>query len=162
MEIKGNIQNWLIEEKMFKDKVNDPNANFHYIIEYPNGNIMDVIQPNGKEDVIVFGCATQVAPEHLELIADTSDKLRDKFLWNVKLELNQFLVDFDLKIENNMLQQFIITDDLFVDELSKHDFIKTIKKVFKAKIQCVWLIEKTFGQVTPSTHTEPNENNMFV
>lgn len=150
MDLEESVKNWLIEEKMFKEKVDDPSANFHYIIEFPQNNIIDVIQPKAKADAIIIGCATQVAPEHIELMKSSTSKNLNEFIWDVRLSLNQFLVDFDLNVTDNILNQFVITEDIYIDELSKHNFIKGVKKVFKAKINCVWLIEKYFGEIPPS------------
>ena len=36
MSMEQNIQNWLVEESLIKEKANDPNANFHYVINYPD------------------------------------------------------------------------------------------------------------------------------
>lgn len=156
------IQNWLIDEGFLKEKIVDENANFHYVINYPENNIMDVIQPKGKDGVVLVGCATQVADQHLTLMRQSSEKTKEDFVWNVRFALNKYLVDFDLNVENNELRQFVITDEIYDDGLSKHNFIKTIKKVFKAKLECVWLIEQVFGEIDPSKANPSNENNMFV
>ena len=56
----------------------------------------------------------------------------------------------------------VITYQIFEDGISKNSLYDALKRVFKAKIQCVWLIEKTFGTVnnTPAEHS--NENSMFI
>lgn len=162
MVLKDDIYKWLVEENLFKQELMDNNANFHFTIEYPEKNIMDVIQPKGKNDIIVIGCATKVAPEHLQLMQQESDDVREEFLWDVKFSLNNFLLNFDIKTDYNLLTQFIITDDLYADSISKHNLIKTIQKLFKAKLNCVWLIEKTFGTTSPQNIHPDNENSMFV
>ena len=50
---------------------------------------------------------------------------------------------------------------IFEDGLTKNEFIRTLKRVFKSKLHCIWLIDKKFGNVTIS-HNESNENSMFV
>lgn len=156
-----NIQNWLIEEGLLKEKIHDENANFHYIISYPENNIMDIIQPKGKNDVLLIGCATQVAQEHIDLMREKQNSIKIEFIWDIRFSLNNFLLDFELNIDNNELKQFVITDEIFSDGLTKNSLIKSIKKIFKAKIQCVWLIEKTFGEIE-SNQSNHNENSMFV
>ena len=75
--------------------------------------------------------------------------------------LNSFLVDYELQVSHDILQQFVITDQIFEDGLTKNELVRTIKRVFKAKLQCIWLIDQKFGtlqvNVTPS-----NENDMFI
>jgi len=75
--------------------------------------------------------------------------------------LNQFLVDYELQVQNDILQQFVVTDQIFEDGLTKNEFIRTVKRVFKAKLHCIWLIDEKFGNVTVNV-TPSNQNDMFI
>ncbi len=158
------VKDWIVDEGIFREKKLDDNADFHYIIEFPKDNIMDVVKPSGK-DFIVIACATQVSPQHLELMNKSSPKERSEFLLDLNMSINQFLVDCQLAVDqsSNLLQQYVITYQIFEDGLSKNSLFDALKRVFKSKIQCVWLIERTFGTVGAPTTTEPsNENSMFI
>ena len=157
------IKNWIVDEGIFREKKLDDSAEFHYIIEFPNDNIMDVVRPKGK-DFILIACATQVSPQHLELMAKSSSETKHDFLLDANMAINQFLVDCQLAVDqnSNLLQQYVITYQIFDDGITKNTLFDALKRVFKAKIQCVWLIERTFGSVQ-NTPTEPsNENSMFI
>ena len=157
------IKDWIVDEGIFREKKLDDNADFHYIVEFPKDNIMDVVKPREK-DFIVIACATQVSPQHLELMNNSSPKERSEFLLDANMEINKFLVDCQLAIDQNtnFLQQYVITYQIFNDGVSKNSLYDALKRVFKAKIQCVWLIEKTFGTIN-SVPVEPsNENSMFI
>lgn len=154
------IKDWLIDEGLFREKKVDDNADFHYIIEFPKDNIMDVVKPKGK-DCVVIGCATQVAQEHINLMMSSTPSNRKDFLLDLQFGINSYFVDFELNINQDLLQQFIITDNIFEDGLTKNEFIRTIKRVFKAKIHCIWLIDKKFGSL-PNNPKPSNENSMFV
>ena len=160
MNIEDNVKKWLNEEDLLREVKFDENADFHFIVEFPKDNIFDVVKPTGK-DCIVIACATQVAPEHLNLMNSADVLTKKDFIMALNFSLNSFLVDFELKVSQDVLQQFIVTDQIFEDGLSKNELIKTLKKVFKSKLQCIWLIDQKFGRpninVTPS-----NENDMFV
>ena len=164
MSMEQNIQNWLVEESLIKEKSNDPNANFHYVINYPDKNNMDIVQPKGKKDLIIIGCGTQVSPEHIQLMNESSNSEKEEFLWELRFRLNNLLLDFQINVDTNKnLNQFIITDNLFEDGLTKNSLIKTINKIFKAKLLCIWLIEKYFGSTTKSNFDIPEINDsMFV
>ena len=69
------IKDWIVDEGIFREKKLDDNADFHYIVEFPKDNIMDVVKPREK-DFIVIACATQVSPQHLELMNNSSPKER--------------------------------------------------------------------------------------
>ena len=141
------VRNWLMEEDIIREKIYDENANFHYIINFPNNNAMDIIQPKSKEDVLLIGCATEVSQEEQNIIKGSSKKINQEFIWKIRFALNEMLLDFELEHPNDQLTRFIITEDIFEDGLSKHVLIKSIKRVFKGKLQCIWILGKTYGSV---------------
>lgn len=157
------IKNWIVDEGIFREKKVDENSDFHFIVEFPNDNIMDVVRPKGK-DFIIIACATQVSPQHLELMNNSDQKEKSKFLLKLNMEVNRFLVDCQLAVDQstNLLQQYVITYQIFDDGLTKNYLYDSLKRVFKAKIQCVWLIEKTFGTINESIQEPSNENSMFI
>ena len=126
------VRNWLMEEDLIREKIFDENANFHYIINFPNNNAMDIINPKGKPDILLIGCATEVSQEEQNIIKSSPKDINQEFIWKIRFAL---------------LKRFIITDDIFGDGLSKHVLIKTIKKVFKGKLQCIWILGKTYGSI---------------
>ena len=160
MDFEDNIRNWLMDEECLIEKKFDENADFHYIIEFPKENIMDVVKPSDS-DCIVIACATQVAPEHINLMTSSDANTKKDFILDLNFALNSFLVDFELQVSQDILQQFVVTDQIFEDGLTKNEFIKTLKKVFKAKLQCIWLIDKKFGSISVMPNTT-NENDMFI
>ncbi|MBQ6512833.1 DUF2299 domain-containing protein [Methanobrevibacter sp.] len=160
MDIEEKIRTWLIDEEALLEKKFDENADFHYIIEFPKENIMDVVKPRGKNCVII-ACATQVAQEHLNLMKSSTPENRRDFIFDVQFGLNSYLVDFDLNIDKDLLQQFVVTNTIFEDGLTKNEFMKTINRTFKAKLHCIFLINKRFGGISPKSNVS-NENDMFI
>ena len=160
MEIEETVKDWLIDEGFLREKKYDENADFHFIVEFPKDNVMDVVKPKGKDSIVV-ACATQVAPEHINLMSQAEAKTQKNFIRDLNMGLNRFLVYYELQVNQNLLQQFIITDQIFEDGLTKNEFYKTLKKVFKSKLHCIWLIDKKFGSVKPQEKPS-NENSMFV
>ncbi len=148
------VRNWLLEEDILRERIYDENANFHYIINFPSNNTMDIINPKTKEDVLIIGCATEVSQEEQEIIKSTSKDINQEFIWNVRFSLNEMLLDFELEHPNDQLTRFIITEDIFEDGLSKHVLIKSIKKVFKGKLQCIWILGKTYGSIKSSNKSD--------
>ena len=160
MNLEEDVKEWLSEEDLLREVKFDENADFHYIIEFPNDNIMDVVKPTDK-DCIVIACATQVAPQHKDLMEASDANTRKEFIMEVNFGLNSFLVDYELQVADDILQQFVITDQIFEDGLSKNEMMKTLKRVFKSKLQCIWLINEKFGSLQPNS-TASNENDMFI
>ena len=160
MTFEDDIRNWLMDEECLLEKKFDENADFHYIIEFPKENIMDVVKPVGK-DCIIIACATQVAQEHANLMVASNPETRRNFILDLQFGLNSYLVDFELNINQDILQQFVVTDTVYEDGLTKNELMKTIKCVFKAKLHCIFLIDKTFGSLMPNVQPS-NQNDMFV
>ena len=141
------VRNWLLEEDIIREKIFDENANFHYIINFPSNNTMDIINPKSKPDVLLIGCATEVSQEEQKIIKGSQKNINQEFIWKIRFSLNEMLLDFELEHPNDQLTRFIITEDIFEDGLTKHVLIKSIKKVFKGKLQCMWILGKTYGSI---------------
>ena len=144
-KLDDKVQKWLSDIGIFRNKMPDDNTNFHFIINYPEENVMDVIQPKGNPDLVVIGCATNVSPEHLSEMRNLSDSKKNDFIWDFRYMLNSKDVDFQLSHPNNVLESFLITAEIYEDGLTKDRLISIIKQVFRAKIQCVWKIQQEFG-----------------
>ena len=160
MNLEENVRQRLSEEDLLREAKYDENADFHYIIEFPKENIMDVVKPAGK-DCLIVACATQVAQQHLDLMRQADKKTQKDFIMDLNFGLNNFLVDFELQVAQDILQQFVVTEQIFEDGITKNEFFRTLKRVFKAKLHCIWLIDKTFGSIQINV-TPSNENDMFI
>ncbi len=160
MILQDTIEKWLLDEDMLREMKYDENADFHFIVEFPKDNIMDVVKPKGK-DCIVIACATMVSPEHKNLMIPADSSVKKDFILDLNFGLNSFLIDYELKINQEILQQFVISDQIFEDGLTKDAFIKTLKRVFKSKLHCIWLIDKKFGRLHSNVNAS-NENDMFI
>ena len=160
MNIEEQIERWLLDEDCLREMKYDENADFHFIVEFPKENIMDVVKPKDK-DCIIIACATQVAPQHLDLMRSADSQTQRDFILDLNFGLNNFLVDFELQVNQNILQQFVITEQIFEDGLTKNEFIRTLKRVFKSKLHCIWLIDKKFRSLN-DIPVRSNENDMFV
>lgn len=84
------IKKWLEEEGFLRMEVPDENARFHYVVNYPDDHVIDIIQPAGKEDMVLIACATSVSPEHQAGIRALSMEKRTEFIWKVRFTLNRF------------------------------------------------------------------------
>ncbi|MDR3223705.1 MAG: DUF2299 family protein [Methanobrevibacter sp.] len=155
------IQDWLVEEGFFKEKIHDEQSIFHFIVNYPDNNIIDLIQPKGKGDMIVIGCATNISPEHLDIIMKSSMDKKVELIWNFKYTVNQFLLDFQIQHPDNILQMFVISSTIYEDGLTKHNLISEIKKIFKAKLQCLLQMEKIFNTEISEKSVKHDDDRMF-
>ena len=159
MNLEENVKQWLSDEDLLREVKYDENADFHFIVEFPKDNIMDVVKPKDK-DCLIIACATQVAPQHLDLMRQADKKTQKDFIMDLNFGLNSFLVDFELQVAQDILQQFVITEQVFEDGITKNEMFKTLRRIFKSKLHCIWLIDKKFGSLQMNT-TSTNQNDMF-
>ncbi len=157
MNIEEQVEKWLLDEDILREMKYDENADFHFIVEFPKENIMDIVKPKDKDSLII-ACATQVAPQHISLMESADKKTQKEFILDLNFGLNQFLVDFELQVNQDILRQFVVTEQIFEDALTKDMLYRTLKRVFKAKLHCIWLIDRKFGSLPAPS----NENDMFI
>ncbi|KZX17607.1 DUF2299 domain-containing protein [Methanobrevibacter filiformis] len=117
------IRDWLTNEDLFREEIHDNNSIFHYIVEYPEGNSIDIIQPKDKDDLIIIGCATNISPEHTNFLQSSSIEINRKLIWDFKFTINQMLLDFQIDHPNNVIKTFIISDELYEEEVNRHKLV---------------------------------------
>lgn len=93
----------------------------------------------------------------IDLIKNAKKKVKQNFIWDIRFTLNNFLLDFELAHPNDELQRFVITDEIYEDGLTKNSLMMSIKKVFKGKLQCIWMLDRTFGE-NPNIIEHHNDN----
>ena len=152
------VRNWLMEEDLIREKIFDENR-IEVVINNAGFGLCGefeklIINPKSKEDVLIIGCATEVSQEEQRIIKSSPKDMNQEFIWKIRFSLNEMFLDFELEHPNDQLTRFIITEDIFEDGLTKHVLIKTIKKVFKGKLQCIWILGKTYGSVQENTLPE--------
>ncbi len=162
-KISEKLQKWLSDEALFRKKIPDDKANFHFTIVYPenSNNTMDIVQPKGKDDLVIVGCGTSVHPEYISKIKKLSIEDREKFLWEFRFLLNNPFVDFSLQHPDNILQAYLITDTIFEDGLSKDRLISSIKNVFKIKLLGIWKIQMELGILKGEESNISSEIGMY-
>jgi hypothetical protein len=162
MMISGDeIQKWLSDEGLFRQKIVDEGVIFHFGIETAPQNLLEVIQPKGKDDLVVIASKVTVSPEHLNKLTALNRKKRENFLWNFKLALNQMSIDFMLIHPDNVLREFTITHTIYQDSMTKDRLIETIKRVSRAKLQGIWLIQQEFGSAISEKTDSVDESRSY-
>jgi hypothetical protein len=155
------VQKWLADEGLFRHKVIDEGAIFHFGIEIAPQNPLEIVQPKGKDDMIVIITRVNVSPEHLTKIMALNKKKRERFFWNFMLSLNQMSIDFALNHPDGILQDFTISHTIYQDGFSKDRLLETIKKVSRAKLQGIWLIQQEFGSAVSDKTDSTDESRSY-
>jgi hypothetical protein len=142
--MRQKIKQWLIEEELFREEVADEVSQFRILFTYPEDHFMEIVQPLSKPDMVLVATTTIVNPEHVAIMRKLPSSQRGEFLWAFRCIINNFFIDFELVHENSILERFTLTDIIYEDGLSKDSLMRTIRKVWKANLQAIWILQKEF------------------
>jgi hypothetical protein len=148
--MRKRIKQWLVEEELFREEVDEESSHFRFVFTFPEEHFMEIIQPTTKTDMIVVAATTIVNPDHVEIMRNMPPPHRAEFLWAFRCILNNFFIDFELIHGDNVLERFTLSDILYEDGLTKDALMRTIRRVWKANLQAIWILQKEFVGSGPS------------
>jgi hypothetical protein len=158
--MKDRIKGWLVEEEMFVREIEDSHSRFRFLTMFPTDHYMEVAQPLASPDMVVIVSPTSVSPEHREIMERSRPEQRAEFIWALRFVMNTLAVDFEMDHPENILGKFTITDQIYEDGLSKDRLMAAIRKIWRANLQVVWILQKEYGGPGP-TEKEPGGEGMF-
>jgi len=151
------VKNWLVEEGIYKDRVVDEKATYHFIAEIPpgSGGYIDVIQPKVRETLVVIASAIQLSDEHYKSLKAMPSPKREEVLWDIRFKLLFLETDFQIIPSAEDPQKFQFTRELFFDGLNKIIFMDAMKQIHRCKLFITWKMYQLFGESPPTTPSEP-------
>ena len=159
--MKGRIKGWLVEEGMLVKEGHDADSHFRFLIMFPKDHYMEVVQPIAGTDMVLIVSSTSVNPEHREIMGRSRPEQRAEFIWALRFVTNTFSVDFEMDHPENILEEFTITDSIYDDGLSKDRLMSAIRKIWKANLQVIWILQKEYGGPEPEEKKPGSEWNMY-
>ena len=160
MDTKDRIKGWLVEEEMFVREIEDAHSRFRFLIVFPGDHYMEVAQPLASTDMVVILSPTSVSPEHREIMERSRPEQRAEFIWALRFVMNTLAVDFEMDHPGNILEKFTITDQIYEDGLSKDRLMAAIRKIWRANLQVIWILQKEYGGPEPK-EKEPGAEGML-
>jgi hypothetical protein len=145
VSMKERIKGWLTEEEILVEEVQDAGSRFRFLVMFPRDHYMEVVQPLTSTDMVLVLSPTSVSPEHREIMEKARPEQRAEFIWALRFVMNTFPVDFEMDHPENILAKFTITDLIYEDGLSKDRLMASIRKVWKANLQVIWILQKEYG-----------------
>jgi hypothetical protein len=145
VSMKERIKGWLREEEILVEEVQDAGSRFRFLVMFPRDHYMELAQPLTSTDMVLVLSPTSVSPEHREIMEKARPEQRAEFIWALRFVMNTFPVDFEMDHPENILAKFTITDLIYEDGLSKDRLMASIRKVWKANLQVIWILQKEYG-----------------
>ena len=162
VDMQERIRGWLGEEKVLVEEVRDEGSRFRFLIMFPRDHYMEVVQPLETKDLVIILSPTSVSPGHREIMERARPEHRAEFIWALRFVMNTFAVEFEMEHPENILQKFTITDLIYEDGLTKDRLMASIRKVWKANLQVIWILQKEFGTPEPEQKEPGAEGVMYM
>jgi hypothetical protein len=160
--MKDRIKGWLVEEEMLVKEIQDAHSRFRFLIMFPRDHYMEVAQPLAGTDMVIIISPTNVSPEHREIMGRSRPEQRAEFIWALRFVMNTLSVDFEIDHPENILDKFTITDQIYEDGLSKDRLMSAIRKVWRANLQVIWILQKEYGGPESKGKEPGAEGSMFM
>lgn len=141
------ILTWATDENLFRKKKPDEKANFHLGIAFPpeGKNVMDLVQPQGKNDALIVVDAVKVSDEHVRSMRGLNELERARFIFDMRFLLGSQPIQFDMKIAPDGIMDFFSVSKVIFGPLTKAKFMESLETVYRAKLLAVWKIQERFG-----------------
>jgi len=146
-EVAKKVREWLVDEGVYKDKIADENADYHFIAEIPPNSrqYIDIVFPKNREDMIVIASGIKLSDEHYRSIMSLGEAKRDEILWDIRFRLLFLETGFQILPNVKDPQIFQFTREVYFDGLNKNLFMDALKQVHRCKLFIIWMMQKTFG-----------------
>jgi hypothetical protein len=159
--MREKIKRWLVEEEMLVEDIPDSDSHFRFLFMFPGDHYMEIVQPLTKPDMVQVISTTSVSEEHQETMRGSNPGHRAEFIWALRFVMNTFFVDFEMVHPDNILEKFTLTDTIFEDGLSKDKLMSVIRKVWKANLQVIWIIQKEYVGLEPKEGEPDTDSGMY-
>ncbi len=162
VEIEKKIKDWCTDEGIFKIKrPSDDKTDFVFDLTYPFNHPRPmhfaVLVPKEKDHLNIL-CGTKISPPHLQCLK--KPEICQKFLQTFTKNMLFLQVMHSLKQEQNIPVFWEISEQIYFDGLTKHEFFKSLRKIYFATISAILLLNELCGlgeipKTTPSTEHIP-------
>ena len=146
-QIKERIQTWLMEDGWsLRQETSDRNL-WVFIAEDQFGRKIVVGQRVGKKDEVVIQGAVNIDDDVTDKIGRLPDDERNNILWDLRFELVRTNLEFSGI--SFPLKRVEVIERLFLDALTKDNFLQRASEVRKGILIVVWVLSKRFAQPPP-------------
>ena len=151
-EVARKVRDWLVDEGIYKDKIADENADYHFIAEMPPNSrqFVDVVFPKNRDDMIVIASGVKLSDEHYRSLMGLGEQKREEILWEIRFRLLFLETGFQILPSAQDPQIFQFTREVYFDGLNKNLFMDALKQVHRCKLFIIWMMQKNFGSLADS------------
>ncbi len=160
-EMRERVRQWLTEEGMFQEEIQDEESRFRYLFQFPEDHFMEILAPLSSPDLLVILSPTSVSEDQIALMEKVPPDHRAEFIWALRFVMNTFSLEFEMTHPDNILQKFLISDLIYGDGLTKDRLMISIRKIWKANLQVIWILQKEFFGMEAVGEVSDSESVMY-
>lgn len=167
-KIKQLIREYLLDEGLLREKIDDPKLDFGFQFIFPHGKDplgrqigrnMIVFRPKNKGLVIVR-IGIQISEPHINALNTLKKEKKMKYFMDLRKSFLLKDIFYQIDIKN---YRYEISDQVFLDEdetISKKTFFKSIRRVFNcAAYSNIILGEYCVGKIRPEDFVRSKDFN---
>jgi hypothetical protein len=149
VSVRDRIYQWTVDEKIFKEELQDEKATFHFRVTAPGKqdnnpdnlalNLVDISQPAVDRDKIVVSGGIAFDPKMMTGIKSVSNAEEVLFELNTALEARPeaYYIDYG---ENRAIKSIVIVEEIFFDGLTKDRLFRALRGVNKGLVVSIWVL----------------------
>ena len=154
---RDKIQNWLMNEGWQIAEQPHPDVEWLIRAEDGGGRRILVGQNKAKPDQIHLEARVNLADEHQKMFETLAADIRREILWNLRFRLLSMNVEFVGVAEP--MQSVMLTQRIYLDGLTKDNFLQRFLIVRNAVITVIWSIIQYLEDVEPPAESaEPTKH----
>lgn len=126
------VLGWCKEEGIFREELMEREAAFHFKVNLPGNTslMMSIIQPIGADKVLITS-GISLDPEAIAAMKSLDETEREEFITNLSYMLHSQPTMFYLEESEGVLQKISITEQIYMDGLTKDRLMRAIRDVYK-------------------------------
>lgn len=144
---RDQVQNWLMSEGWQISEQSHPDLAWLIRAEDAAQRRILVGQSKARSDMIHLEARVNLADEHRKMFENLPQEVRRKILWDLRFRLLAMNVDFVGVTEP--MQAVLITQRVYLDGLTKDNFLQRFANVRNGVITVIWSIIQNLEGVEP-------------
>jgi len=156
-EVEGLIRSWLDSERIEIREQDDPRAQLHLLVKYPqgkNGHMFAIVIPKGR-DLLAISSMTRVDEGQQDSMRDlmkTDEEEWKSWMHECRMQLIASGVDWGIHLGHSgkqrpgPLQAFNVSEPVWFDGLTKNEMMQNLRRLWLAKLGIIHEIKYTFGK----------------
>lgn len=147
--VRERITSWLVAEGYTVREGQARDAAWMLVVEDPAQRRFMVGQKPNRPDVIVIQGTVAIADQHGQHLDELPEAEREEFLYELRFRLLGLELDF--QGVSHPLRQVMINEHVYVDDLTRNDFFRTLKRVRHGIVAVIWSVGRKLHHPAPSS-----------